>query len=78
MLMRRSGWDVLDASWLLVSLMKAGMSMLVVRAKREKMRLAREPRRTASSIIRAWSADEFSLASSGAASAMVSILSLEL
>jgi hypothetical protein len=52
--------------------MREGMSILVARAKIEKMRLAREPRRTASSMMIDWSVVDVVLASSGAASVLVS------
>lgn len=67
--MRRRGWDRLE-SFELVSLMREGMSMFVARAKMEKIRLAREPRRMASSMISACAADEVFLASNGAASTL--------
>jgi hypothetical protein len=70
---RRSGCDRLETS-LMSSLMRDGISMFVASAKMEKIRLASEPKRTASSMMRASPADELSRARSGAASIAVSVV----
>ena len=72
MVMRRSGCDRVEGLLGVPSLISDGMSMFVARAKMEKMRLASEPNRTASSMIRACNTDDAVFASSGAASLFIS------
>jgi hypothetical protein len=68
--MRRSGCETVDAFVGCASCMNNGMSMLVASAKMEKIKLASEPRRIASSIITACLAAEVVVSRSGAASCL--------